>query len=90
DDTIRVTIFRAGSGHAPSEEPSSLPINDFENAILSYLAKNPKATISDLVAEMGVSRPTVNRALKKLKSLGLLSRIGTKSIGMWAVKHIEH
>jgi len=89
DDTIRVTIFRTGSDHVPSKEPASLPISDSENAILNHLEKNPRATISDLMAIINISRPTVNRAILKLKSLGLLSRTGTKSTGTWIVKHIN-
>ena len=85
-DAIRVTIFRAGSEHVPSSEPSSLPISDSENAILNYLEKNPRATISDLTSETGMSRAGLNRAVSKLKTLGLLSRTGSKKAGEWTVK----
>ena len=85
DDTIRVTIFRAGSDHVPSEGSASLPISDFENAILKYLTKNPMATISDIISETGISEASVNRAISKLKTLGRLSRTGSKKTGEWIV-----
>jgi len=87
DDTIRVTIFRASSDHVPSAEPSSLPITDSENAILNYLRDNPRATTLEVISETGISQASVNRAVSKLKRLGLLSRTGSKKKGEWAVKH---
>ena len=86
DDTIRVTIFRADSDHVPSKKPTSLPISDSEKAILNYLENNPRATTSDVISKTGTPQASVNRAISKLKTLGLLSRTGSKKTGEWAVK----
>lgn len=85
DDAIRVTIFRPGSMHEPSSESASSLINDFENKIIDFLEKNPHAKISDIAAEMRLSRSSIDRSVSKLKSLGIISRTGTKMEGEWKV-----
>jgi len=85
DDTVRVIIFRPGSKHEPSTETTSLPINDSENRILTYLENNPQAKVSDIMAEIGMSKSSVNRSLSKLKAAGVLSREGSKKYGEWTV-----
>jgi len=86
DDTIRVTTFKAGSGNVPSGEPSSPPIDDSENAIQDHLEANLRAKISDLTSGTGMSRASVNRAISKLKIIGMLYRTGSRTTGEWAVK----
>ena len=57
--------------------------------ILAYLAKHPKATQADLVAQFSLARSTVQKHLANLKSARRLRRIGPDKGGHWTVGNEE-
>ena len=59
--------------------------DDLINALLNALVKNPGATYDDLAAQLGVSPATIKRRLTALKTVGTISRVGSKKAGTWKV-----
>lgn len=53
--------------------------------IINTLLTNSKATAVTLSHTIGVSVPTINRHLKKLKAKGIIERIGSDKTGCWKV-----
>ena len=53
--------------------------------VLDCLQKNPNMTIQTLVAETGVARETVKRALKTLPEKGFIRRIGSDKTGYYEI-----
>ena len=58
---------------------------DLINDLLNALAKNPGATYDELAAHLGVSPATIKRRLTALKSVGTITRVGSKKAGTWKV-----
>ena len=58
---------------------------DLINDLLNALAKNPGATYDDLAAQLGVSPATIKRRLTALKTVGTITRVGSKKAGTWKV-----
>ena len=56
-----------------------------EATVLSLISDNPSITAATIIANTGFSRPTVERAIKKLKTVGKISRIGGDKGGYWKV-----
>lgn len=59
--------------------------NRNEEAILSILQRNPKATQKELCSELGVSIATVKRFTDALQKKGRLHREGSRKGGLWIV-----
>ncbi len=60
-------------------------LNSTEKNTLGLLRENPNATADVIAARLGVSRRTVERALKKLQEKELLARTGSKRDGKWII-----
>lgn len=59
--------------------------NEIEKTIINAIAKNEKTTAASLAKEMDVSERTVQRWMKKLKTKGVLERVGNNGNGYWRV-----
>ena len=68
-------------------DPINAPVkgDDLINDLLNALAKNPGATYDDLAAQLGVSPATIKRRLTALKTVGTITRVGSKKAGTWKV-----
>ena len=53
--------------------------------ILALIKENPKITQKELIAEIGLTRRGIEWNIKKLKSDGLLRRIGSARSGHWEI-----
>ena len=60
-------------------------MSDKEATVLALIFDNPSITAANIIANTGFSRPTVERAVKKLKQLGKISRVGGDKGGHWQV-----
>ena len=60
-------------------------LNRNEKAILKLLKESPTSTAVELAGKIGVSKSTVERALKRLKTLKFISRTGSDKAGKWMV-----
>jgi ATP-dependent DNA helicase RecG len=85
DDPINEPVNADDPINAPINDPISDPINRIQSDILGALNANNTATYEQLAAVSGVSAATVKRNLKKLQSLGLVIRHGSKKSGYWEV-----
>lgn len=54
--------------------------------IINTLLTDPKGTAVTLSQTIGVSVPTINRHLKKLKAIGKIERVGSDKTGSWKVR----
>ena len=72
--------------HQGSPKRASAQVNDTEASVLSYVGENPQARVSDIAEGIGASRSSVERAISRLKAIGLLSRTGNNRVGMWVVE----
>jgi ATP-dependent DNA helicase RecG len=64
----------------PGKTPEKTP-----NLILSLLRADPDATISELAQKLGKSDSAIERAIRKLRAEGKLTRIGPAKGGHWQV-----
>lgn len=76
---------KGSSGVACDPINASAKGGDLINDLLNALAKNPGATYDDLAAQLGVSPATIKRRLTALKTVGTISRVGSKKAGTWKV-----
>ncbi|NCO34693.1 MAG: HTH domain-containing protein [Armatimonadetes bacterium] len=53
--------------------------------LLRQMQSSPNSTFEALAESLGVSRTTVRRHVRALKSKGLLRRVGSKKSGYWEV-----
>lgn len=70
---------------SPSEHRAR-SIEERRNRILGYLAQNPTARLQDISNDLKIARGTLDRDLRLLKEMGLLSREGSRTLGWWSVK----
>lgn len=60
-------------------------ITDTAKSILASIAENNSITIDGIAEITGLSRTTVNRAIRLLKDQGFIERIGSRKTGKWIV-----
>lgn len=103
DEDGGLTIRRCGKGYGISyggryyPEPSSGILSEGPQetfltrkvlqSLLALIAQNPRITIPQLAAEVGLSQRSCERAIATLKSEGSLVRRGTARSGLWEVKN---
>ena len=75
-----VMTFVRPPGKTLEKTPEKTP-----NLILSLLRADPDATISELAQKLGKSDSAIERAIRKLRAEGKLTRIGPAKGGHWQV-----
>ena len=70
--------------HIPAQEILAVEPVKAEK-ILAILSSNPKHTVSQLAAELGVTSRTVERTISVLRKEGRLHRVGPPRGGRWEV-----
>lgn len=60
-------------------------LNGNEKLLLSLFNKNPRMTQKCIMETTGLSRATVQRAIKRLTDIGCLQRAGSRKAGQWIV-----
>lgn len=63
----------------------AITLSETEKRMLQFLKTNPRATKPTIAASIGIGAGTVERAIKKLKGLKLLKRVGSNKAGYWKV-----
>ena len=53
--------------------------------VLELLAADPHLTIPELAVTLGKSESTIERAIRELRKLGRLQRVGSRKGGYWEV-----
>ena len=98
DGDFKVTIYRENllqstnplmknDGENDGEKNSAIKgLSDKEKIVFSEIKTNPYTTTAFLAKSKKLTRPTIERAIKKLKQLNLIKRIGPDKGGHWEVK----
>lgn len=60
-------------------------VTDNQNLILQYIIERTEISTRDLAEKVGISQRKIKENIAKLKSLGLLKRIGPAKGGHWEV-----
>ena len=66
-------------------EVSGGALNKTQGRVLRHLLQRADATVSDLALSIGVSRRTIERALRALQDKQIVQRMGTRRTGSWLV-----
>jgi len=61
-------------------------ITKLQKNIISILNLNPEITSEEIAKELNTARETITRNISKLKSLGILERVGSDRKGSWVIK----
>ena len=83
DNFITVTIPFSENQKIKNVEYSGLSTT--QRKILELIKDDNELTVSEMVAILNLGQTTINNALKKLKSLGYIQRIGSNKTGTWKV-----
>ncbi len=75
--------------NVPVNVPVNVPLSDTEKYILKLISDNTKITYDEIAKEIYMNRKTVQRSIEKLKSSGLLVRIGADKNGYWEISYIQ-
>ncbi len=63
----------------------SLGLTKTQQQIIDIIADNGLVTVNDLASTLNLSTTAVNNGIKRLKEIGLLSRVGSRKSGRWVV-----
>ncbi|TMN98287.1 Fic family protein [Pseudoalteromonas sp. S558] len=63
-----------------------LKLSDVDKVILAFIEQDRYMTNAQLAEKSGKSQSTIERRIKVLKDVGLITRIGAKKTGYWQVK----
>ncbi len=85
-DGFSFIFYRKGkSGNKKTDNTIKDKLSKTETKVLNSLKENPKQTQIELAEKGNINRRTVQRCLKKLISIGAVSRTGSKKTGSWQV-----
>jgi ATP-dependent DNA helicase RecG len=61
-------------------------INRSQKRIIELMSANPTTTASQIAESIGISKRQVEANISKLRSLGMIERVGARRSGYWIVK----
>ena len=64
-------------------------MTEAETKVLKALAENPTASQPEIAKAVGVGTTTVQKAIVKLKKIGVLNRQGSNKNGFWVVSNSD-
>ena len=65
-----------------------IKFGDNEKQLLLSLNSNPGMTAQDLADSLGITKRAVEKQLKKLRELNVLSRQGSTKNGLWVINRL--
>jgi len=83
-DTHFYIIFKPNPEYLKVAAPQ-VELTDLEKKILKQIKENPKISRSELAKKLSISPDTVKEYLNKLKSKGVIKRIGKTRAGYWEI-----
>jgi fido (protein-threonine AMPylation protein)/biotin operon repressor len=60
-------------------------VSELQHSVLNIISQNQRISMIKIAAQIGISRRTVENNVKKLKALGILTRIGADKNGRWQI-----
>ena len=73
------------NAHKEQNAPLNAPLNPLQLQLLMKIRDNPGILYDALASALGKNRTTIMRNLQKLRSVGVLVRIGSKKTGHWEI-----
>ena len=64
----------------------SITFSKNETNVIECIKRNNEITVNEIAVECGISSRTIARIIVKLKSIGMLRRIGSDKDGYWEIK----
>jgi predicted HTH transcriptional regulator len=77
---VVITFMLPALAKTPQKTPQKTP-----DAIVNLLGAQPELSFAEIAAILGKSESAIKRAIRKLRELGRLARIGPKKGGRWRV-----
>ncbi len=74
-----------GNGGINGEINDGINLSETERKIVSAIRQNPNITRTDLASYLKFGTSTIDRAIRKLKEAGVLTRIGSNKTGYWKI-----
>jgi ATP-dependent DNA helicase RecG len=65
--------------------PINVQINEMERKVLAVIAENPNFTLGEIALKIARTGKTAQRHLDKLRSKGVINRVGSKKDGHWEI-----
>lgn len=84
-NAVRMVIYRQFPPTDGGNGGGSRCVTDREEKILSLMRENPHISVSAIVAATGVGKRSIERVIAKMKSMGMIERIGTFG-GVWKIR----
>ncbi len=82
-----VTLGELMTEYEDHKVPDKVPDNLTENQkiIIDFIRRKPIISMSELAAEIGMSKRKILDNINKLRSIGLIERIGPAKGGYWKI-----
>ena len=84
--STKTSVKTSAMSGLKSEKEILRKLTDMECRIIEQIKANPFITQKELAAATGISHAGVHYAMKRLKEMRLVIRIGTNRIGKWQLK----
>lgn len=84
-DNVSKEAFMTQEASGKAQESIRINISKKQDFILLALQRDPHMTIPELSELVGISERNISENLKKLQSIGLLERVGSRKKGVWVV-----
>jgi ATP-dependent DNA helicase RecG len=73
------------TGDVQINVPINVRINEMEHSVLAIVAENPNLTLDEIALQISRTAKTAQRYLDKLRSKGIINRVGSKKDGRWEI-----
>lgn len=83
--TIGTDVITPINGVINGAITGAINLSETEKRVLQFFKENPRSTKPIVASSVGIGAGTVERAIKKLKDLKLLERVGSNKAGYWKV-----
>ena len=78
-------LMSFGEGEVETGKVTGKVTGKMTGKVLELLAADPHLTIPELAVTLGKSESTIERAIRELRKLGRLQRVGSRKGGYWEV-----
>lgn len=85
--TVGPDVITPSNGVINGAITGAINLSATEKRVLQFFKDNPRATKLIVASSVGIGAGTVERAIKKLKELNLLERVGSNKTGYWKVNY---
>ena len=77
--------LKAVEPSSPIDKEFGIKFGINDKQLLLLLRSNPSSTAADIAEQIGISQRAVEKQIKKLKDLGVITREGSRKNGLWVI-----